>query len=96
MCHSRTVDLAKRCREADVLVVAVGVPLLVKGDWIKPGAAVIDVGASAVDGEPVGDVDTEAVMGIAKIVTPHRRGVGPLTITMLLVSTFDAYEARLA
>ncbi len=96
MCHSRTVDLAERCREADVLVVAVGVPLLVKGDWIKPGAAVIDVGASAVDGEPVGDVDTEAVMGIAKIVTPHRRGVGPLTITMLLVNTFDAYEARLA
>ena len=96
MCHSRTVDLAERCREADVLVVAAGAPLLVKGDWIKPGAAVIDVGASSVEGEPVGDVDTEAVMGIAKIVTPHRRGVGPLTITMLLVNTLDAYEARLA
>jgi len=96
MCHSRTRDLAQRCREADVLVVAVGSPRLVKGDWIKPGAAVIDVGASSVDGEPVGDVDTEGVMGIAKIVTPHRRGVGPLTITMLLANTLDAFEAGLA
>jgi methylenetetrahydrofolate dehydrogenase (NADP+)/methenyltetrahydrofolate cyclohydrolase len=94
MCHSRTRDLRGLCRQADVLVAAVGVPRLVKGDWIKPGAAVIDVGASWVDGEPVGDVDTEGVMGIARLVTPHRRGVGPMTITMLLANTLAAYEAR--
>jgi methylenetetrahydrofolate dehydrogenase (NADP+)/methenyltetrahydrofolate cyclohydrolase len=95
MCHSRTRDLAGVCRQADVLVAAVGVPKLVKGSWVKPGAAVIDVGVSEVDGELVGDVDTEGVLGIARIVTPHRRGVGPMTITMLLHNTLKAYEARL-
>lgn len=94
MCHSRTRDLAEECRRADVLVAAVGVPRLVKGDWIKPGAAVIDVGVSEVDGELVGDVDTDAALGIASIVTPHRRGVGPMTITMLLRNTLTAYEER--
>ena len=94
LCHSRTRDLAALCRSADVLVAAVGVPRLVKGDWIKPGAAVIDVGVSEVDGELVGDVDTEAVLGRARLVTPHRRGVGPMTITMLLRNTLAAYEAR--
>ena len=95
MCHSRTRDLAGVCRQADVLVAAVGVPRLVKGSWVKPGAAVIDVGVSEVEGELVGDVDTEGVLGIARIVTPHRRGVGPMTITMLLHNTLNAYEARL-
>jgi methylenetetrahydrofolate dehydrogenase (NADP+)/methenyltetrahydrofolate cyclohydrolase len=94
MCHSRTRDLAAECRRADVLVAAVGVPRLVQGDWIKPGAAVIDVGVSEVDGELVGDVDTEAALGRAAIVTPHRRGVGPMTITMLLRNTLAAYEDR--
>jgi len=94
MCHSRTRDLAGECRRADVLVAAVGVPRLVRGDWIKPGAAVIDVGVSEVDGELVGDVDTEAAIGRAAIVTPHRRGVGPMTITMLLRNTRAAYEDR--
>jgi methylenetetrahydrofolate dehydrogenase (NADP+)/methenyltetrahydrofolate cyclohydrolase len=94
MCHSRTRDLAGLCREADVLVAAVGVPRMVKADWIKPGAAVIDVGVAAVDGQIVGDVDTEGALGIASIVTPHRRGVGPMTITMLLQNTLVAYEAR--
>jgi methylenetetrahydrofolate dehydrogenase (NADP+)/methenyltetrahydrofolate cyclohydrolase len=56
---------------------------------------VIDVGVNEVDGQLVGDVDTEGVMGIARIVTPHRRGVGPMTITMLLQNTLNAYEARL-
>jgi methylenetetrahydrofolate dehydrogenase (NADP+)/methenyltetrahydrofolate cyclohydrolase len=94
MCHSRTRNLREVCRAADVLVAAVGVPRLVGGDWVKPGAAVIDVGVSEVDGALVGDVDTEAVRGIARIVTPHRRGVGPMTITLLLQNTLDAYEAR--
>jgi methylenetetrahydrofolate dehydrogenase (NADP+)/methenyltetrahydrofolate cyclohydrolase len=95
-CHSRTRDLQAFCRSADVLVAAVGVPRLVKRDWIKPGAAVIDVGVSEVDGELVGDVDTAAALGVARIVTPHRRGVGPMTITMLLRNTLTAYERRLA
>jgi len=95
MCHSRTRDLPGTCREADVLVAAVGVPRLVKRDWVKPGAAVIDVGVSEVDGHLVGDVDTEGMHGVARIVTPHRRGVGPMTVTMLLSNTLDAYEARL-
>ena len=95
MCHSRTRDLASLCREADILVAAVGVPRLVKRDWVKPGAAVIDVGVSEVDGELVGDVDTDGVRGVARIVTPHRRGVGPMTITMLLSNTLDSYEERL-
>jgi methylenetetrahydrofolate dehydrogenase (NADP+)/methenyltetrahydrofolate cyclohydrolase len=94
MCHSRTRDLAGHCRRADVLVAAVGVPRLVKRDWIKPGAAVIDVGVSEVDGKLVGDVDTEGALGVASIVTPHRRGVGPMTITMLLCNTLLAYEER--
>jgi methylenetetrahydrofolate dehydrogenase (NADP+)/methenyltetrahydrofolate cyclohydrolase len=94
MCHSRTRDLAGHCRRADVLVAAVGVPRLVKRDWIKPGAAVIDVGVSEVDGELVGDVDTDGALGVASIVTPHRRGVGPMTITMLLRNTLTAYEDR--
>jgi methylenetetrahydrofolate dehydrogenase (NADP+)/methenyltetrahydrofolate cyclohydrolase len=77
-----------------VIVAAAGVPRLVRGDWVKPGAAVIDVGVSEVDGELVGDVDTGSVLGIASLVTPHRRGVGPLTITLLLYNTLAAHRAR--
>ena len=94
MCHSRTRDLQSVCQRADILVAAVGVPRLVKSDWIKPGAAVIDVGVSNVDGVLVGDVDTEGAVGVAALVTPHRRGVGPMTITMLLRNTVAAYRAR--
>jgi methylenetetrahydrofolate dehydrogenase (NADP+)/methenyltetrahydrofolate cyclohydrolase len=94
MCHSKTRNLKEICQQADVLVAAVGVPRLVKADWIKPGAAVIDVGVSNIDGELVGDVDTDAAIGIARIITPHRRGVGPMTITMLLRNTLTAYRAR--
>ncbi len=96
MCHSRSRGLAAICRQADVLVSAVGVPRLVKADWVAPGAAVIDVGVSEVEGQIVGDVDTEGVQGIASLVTPHRRGVGPMTITMLLRNTLQAYRARQA
>ncbi len=94
LCHSRTRDLAAHCRRADVIVAAVGVPRLVQRDWVKPGAAVIDVGVTVVDGVLTGDVDTEGVSGVARLVTPHRRGVGPMTITMLLRNTLAAYEAR--
>jgi len=94
MCHSRTRDLAALCRSADVLVSAVGVPRLVKADWIRPGAAVIDVGVTEVDGVIVGDVDFEAALGVAGLITPHRRGVGPMTITMLLHNTVLAHRQR--
>jgi methylenetetrahydrofolate dehydrogenase (NADP+)/methenyltetrahydrofolate cyclohydrolase len=95
MCHSRTKDLPKMCRQADVLIAAVGVPRLVKRDWIKPGAVVIDVGVTEQDGTLVGDVDFEGAQGLASLITPHRRGVGPMTITMLLVNTLHACEMRL-
>jgi methylenetetrahydrofolate dehydrogenase (NADP+)/methenyltetrahydrofolate cyclohydrolase len=94
MCHSKTRDLAAHCRRADVLVSAVGMPRLVKADWIRPGAAVIDVGVTELDGELVGDVDFEAARGVAGLLTPHRRGVGPMTITMLLHNTLLAHRQR--
>jgi methylenetetrahydrofolate dehydrogenase (NADP+)/methenyltetrahydrofolate cyclohydrolase len=94
MCHSKTRDLAGFCRSADILVSAVGSPRLVKRDWIKPGAAVVDVGVSEVDGKLVGDVDFENVLGVAGLVTPPRGGVGPMTITMLLRNTLQAYRTR--
>jgi methylenetetrahydrofolate dehydrogenase (NADP+)/methenyltetrahydrofolate cyclohydrolase len=94
MCHSRTRDLEQVCRGADILVAAVGRPRMVGADWIKPGAAVIDVGVTEVDGKLVGDVDFDAVLGKASLVTPSRRGVGPMTITMLLRNTVRAYRSR--
>jgi methylenetetrahydrofolate dehydrogenase (NADP+)/methenyltetrahydrofolate cyclohydrolase len=94
LCHSRTRELAKVCREADILVAATGRPEMVKADWIKPGAAVMDVGVSEVDGKLVGDVDFDAAQGIAGFITPSRRGIGPMTITMLLRNTLTAYRAR--
>jgi methylenetetrahydrofolate dehydrogenase (NADP+)/methenyltetrahydrofolate cyclohydrolase len=94
MCHSRTRNLPEVCRQADILVAAVGSPRMVKGDWIKPGAAVMDVGVTEVDGQLVGDVDFEAAQGIARFITPSRRGIGPMTITMLLRNTIHAYRAR--
>ena len=94
MCHSRSRDLADICRQADVLVAATGRPRMVKSDWIKPGAAVIDVGVTEVEGKLVGDVDFEAALGRARLITPSRRGIGPLTITMLLRNTLRAYRDR--
>jgi methylenetetrahydrofolate dehydrogenase (NADP+)/methenyltetrahydrofolate cyclohydrolase len=94
MCHSKTRDLAGLCRSADILVAAVGSPRMVKADWIKPGAAVIDVGVSEVEGKLVGDVDFEAAKGVASLITPPRGGVGPMTITMLLHNTLLAYRSR--
>jgi methylenetetrahydrofolate dehydrogenase (NADP+)/methenyltetrahydrofolate cyclohydrolase len=96
MCHSRTRDLAALCRTADVLVAAAGNPQMVKADWIKPGAAVMDVGVTEVDGKLVGDVDFEAAHGIAGLISPSRRGIGPMTITMLLRNTLRAYRTRKA
>jgi methylenetetrahydrofolate dehydrogenase (NADP+)/methenyltetrahydrofolate cyclohydrolase len=94
MCHSRTRDLANVVGAADVVVAAAGSPRLVKGAWIRPGAAVVDIGVNMVDGVQVGDVDFEGALGRAGLITPSRGGVGPLTITMLLRNTLEAYRAR--
>jgi len=89
-CHSRTRDLAAVCRRADVLVAAVGVPQLVRGDWVKDGAIVIDVGINRTDDGLVGDVEFAAARERARLITPVPGGVGPMTIAMLLRNTLDA------
>jgi methylenetetrahydrofolate dehydrogenase (NADP+)/methenyltetrahydrofolate cyclohydrolase len=94
VCHSRTRDLADTCRRADVLVAAVGSPRLVAGDWVKPGATVIDVGVNRTDEGLVGDVDFEAAREVAGAITPVPGGVGPMTIAMLLANTARAARAR--
>lgn len=103
ICHSRSRDLPQIVRRADILVAAVGRPHMVQGDWIKPGAFVIDVGTnrvpdpSAKDGSRlVGDVDFEAARHIAGAITPVPGGVGPMTIAMLLENTITAAERSLA
>ena len=92
--HSRTRELGGVCRRADILVAAVGVPRMVKADWVKPGAAVVDVGVNRVDDELVGDVDFEPACEVAGSITPVPGGVGPMTIALLLANTVLA--ARLA
>jgi methylenetetrahydrofolate dehydrogenase (NADP+)/methenyltetrahydrofolate cyclohydrolase len=93
--HSRTVDLQQRCREADVLVAAVGRAKMVKGDWVKPGATVIDVGMNRDEaGKLCGDVDFAEAEKVARAISPVPRGVGPMTIAMLLENTLRAAEAR--
>jgi methylenetetrahydrofolate dehydrogenase (NADP+) / methenyltetrahydrofolate cyclohydrolase len=94
VCHSRTRDLAEVCRRADILVAAVGSPRIVKGEWIKPGAAVIDVGVNRTDDGLVGDVDFDAAKDVAGTITPVPGGVGPMTIAMLLSNTLRAARAR--
>jgi methylenetetrahydrofolate dehydrogenase (NADP+)/methenyltetrahydrofolate cyclohydrolase len=91
VCNSRTKDLAGICRQADILVVAVGKPGIVTGDMIKPGAAVLDVGINRMaDGKLAGDVDFPSVSAVAGYITPVPGGVGPMTITMLLANTVTA------
>jgi methylenetetrahydrofolate dehydrogenase (NADP+)/methenyltetrahydrofolate cyclohydrolase len=93
-CHSRTRDLAAVCREADVLVAAVGSAGLVTGDMVGEGAVVIDVGTNRTDDGLVGDVDFEAAKERARAITPVPGGVGPMTRAMLLVNTLKAARAR--
>jgi methylenetetrahydrofolate dehydrogenase (NADP+)/methenyltetrahydrofolate cyclohydrolase len=93
-CHSRTTDLAEVCRRADILIAAVGSPRLVQGDWIKPGAAVIDVGTNRTEDGLVGDVDFDAAVEVAGAITPVPGGVGPMTIAMLLSNTVQAARIR--
>lgn len=94
ICHSRTADLGAVCREADVLVVAVGRPEMITGDMIKPGAVVIDVGINRVNDKLVGDVHFESAAQKASYITPVPGGVGPMTITMLMLNTMVAFKRK--
>jgi methylenetetrahydrofolate dehydrogenase (NADP+) / methenyltetrahydrofolate cyclohydrolase len=94
VCHSRTRALPAVCGRADILIAAVGSPRMVKADWVKPGAAVIDVGVNRTDEGLVGDVDFEAAKEVAGAITPVPGGVGPMTIAMLLSNTLRAASAR--
>jgi methylenetetrahydrofolate dehydrogenase (NADP+)/methenyltetrahydrofolate cyclohydrolase len=95
--HSRTADLPARCREADILVAAIGRAKMIGGDWVKEGAVVLDVGINRdADGKLVGDVDTEAAKARASWITPVPGGVGPMTIACLLENTLSAARARAA
>jgi methylenetetrahydrofolate dehydrogenase (NADP+) / methenyltetrahydrofolate cyclohydrolase len=87
LCHSRTPDLGAFCRQADILVAALGIPQFVKGDMVKPGAVVIDVGINRLGDKLVGDVDYAAAAQVASAITPVPGGVGPMTIAMLLENT---------
>lgn len=95
ICHKYTCDLAAISREADILVTAVGKQKLVTADMVKPGAVVIDVGITLVEGRAVGDVDFEPVAEKASLLTPVPGGVGPLTIALLLANTLKAYKTIL-
>ena len=94
--HSRTKNLKEVCRQADILVAAVGRPQMLTADYIKPGAAVIDVGINRLeDGRLVGDVDFEGAKAIAGAITPVPGGVGPMTITMLMRNTIECFLRRM-
>jgi methylenetetrahydrofolate dehydrogenase (NADP+)/methenyltetrahydrofolate cyclohydrolase len=90
ICHSRTHNIQSITRQADILIAAVGKSEMVKADWVKKGAVVIDVGINRVDGKLVGDVDFNAVAPIASAITPVPGGVGPMTIACLLRNTLQA------
>ena len=92
--HSRTRDLPAVVRRADIVVAAVGQPTMVKGDWLKPGATVIDVGINRLEGRLVGDVDFASSSDVAGAITPVPGGVGPMTIAVLLRNTLVAAHAR--
>ena len=94
VCHVFTHDLAEHTREAEILIVAAGVPGLIKKDMVRPGAVVFDVGINRVGDRTVGDVDFEAVKDVASAITPVPGGVGPLTVAMLLEQTVFAAEKQ--
>ena len=90
--HSKTKDLKSECSKADIIVAAVGRPKLVKSDWVKKGAVVIDVGINKTDSGLVGDVDFDSVSKVAQAITPVPGGVGPMTIACLLSNTVQCFK----
>lgn len=94
VCHSKTKDIEAISKRADILVVAIGKALLVNQNWVKEGAVVIDVGINRVDGKVVGDVNLDDVIDKVHAITPVPKGVGPMTIAMLLENTLKAYHLQ--
>jgi methylenetetrahydrofolate dehydrogenase (NADP+)/methenyltetrahydrofolate cyclohydrolase len=94
ICHSRTQDLAAVCRQADILCAAVGRAKMIKGDWIKPGAVVIDFGVNFEDGNMCGDVDFDTAAEVAGMITPVPGGTGPITNMMLMRNVLEAAERQ--
>ena len=90
--HSKTKDLKSECLKGDIIIAAVGIPKLIKGDWVKKGTIVIDVGINKTDQGIVGDVDYDEVSKVAKALTPVPGGVGPMTIACLLKNTIDCFK----
>ena len=90
--HSKTKNLKAECLKADIIIAAVGIPKLVKGDWVKKGVIVIDVGINKTDSGLVGDVDFNEVSKVAKAITPVPGGVGPMTIACLLNNTVECFK----
>jgi methylenetetrahydrofolate dehydrogenase (NADP+)/methenyltetrahydrofolate cyclohydrolase len=96
ICNSKTKNVAEKVMQADIVVVGVGIPKMVKGDWVKDGAIVIDIGINRLDdGSLVGDVDFDAIKDKASAITPVPGGVGPMTIATLLENTLIAYRQNL-
>jgi len=95
LCHSYTSDLPSMCRMADILCAAVGRARMIKGDWIKPGAVVIDFGVNFVDGEMVGDVDFNEAIEVAGMITPVPGGTGPMTNVMLMKNLIGAARRQI-
>ena len=96
VCHSRSKDLVKECREADILIAAMGQPNFVTADMVKEGAVVIDVGMNRnAEGKLCGDVDYDNVAPLASAITPVPGGIGPMTISQLLVNTTEAWKEKL-
>ncbi|CAK4236390.1 unnamed protein product [Aphanomyces euteiches] len=94
-CHSKTNNIASLVAQADVLVSACGVPHFVRGEWLKPGCVVIDVGINFIGEKMVGDVCFDEAMGIASAITPVPGGVGPMTIAMLLNNVYTSFARRI-
>jgi len=96
ICHSQTADLAEVCRSGDILCAAVGRAKMIKGDWIKPGAVVIDFGVNFVDGQMFGDVEFEAASQVAGMITPVPGGTGPMTNVMLMRNVLEAARRQVS
>jgi methylenetetrahydrofolate dehydrogenase (NADP+)/methenyltetrahydrofolate cyclohydrolase len=94
ICHSRTKNIPVLCRNADIIVAAVGIPKFVTADFVKDGAVVIDVGINRLEGKLVGDVDYESVFEKCSYITPVPGGVGPMTIAMLMYNTLKSFKVR--